>query len=108
MTNAVYIQRGEALDYLNETDETIPAGAVVTLGARVGVAGCPIEPGETGSVHMTGVFEIAKTGAAALAMGQALYFDGAGLTDTAGDVLAGYAAAPAEAKAATARVKLTG
>jgi len=108
MANAKYLQRGEALDYVNATDEPIPAGAVVTIGGRIGVAGCPIPPGETGSLHVTGVFEIAKTGTAAIEQGKTVYFDGTGITDTAGDVEAGYAAAPAEASAETILVKLCG
>ncbi len=108
MTKAEYLQRGESLDYTNATEDTIPDGAVVAIGSRIGVTGCPIPPGKTGSLHVVGVFEIAKTGTAAIEMGQALYFDGTGITDTAGDVAAGYAAAPADASADTVLVKLCG
>ncbi len=115
MTNATYVQRGETLDYTNGTDEMIPAGAIVAVGDRIGVTGCPIAPGETGALHMTGVFEIAKTGTAAIEMGKAVYFDGAGITGEAAassgeakTTPAGYAAAPADADAATVLVKLTG
>lgn len=108
MTTAEYLQRGETLDYTNATEETIPAGAVVTIGGRIGVTGCPIPPGKTGSLHVTGVFEITKTGTAAIEQGAALYFDGTGITDTAGDVKAGYAAAPADASAETVLIKLCG
>ena len=41
-------------------------------------------------------------------MGQTLYFDGTGVTDTAGNVVAGYAAAPADAAAETVLVQLNG
>ncbi|MCM1236698.1 MAG: DUF2190 family protein [Ruminococcus flavefaciens] len=108
MTKAEYLQRGESLDYTNATEDTIPDGAVVTIGTRVGVTGCPIPPGKTGSLHVVGVFEIKKTGTAAIEMGQTLYFDGTGMTDTAGDIEAGYAAAPADAAAETVLVKLRG
>ena len=105
---AEYLQRGEALDYTNATENTIPAGAVVTIATRLGVAGCDIPPGKTGSLHVCGVFEIAKSGTTAVEMGQTLYFDGTGVTDTAGDIVAGYAAAPADAAAETVLVQLNG
>ncbi len=108
MTKAEYLQRGESLDYTNATEDTIPDGAVVAIGSRIGVTGCPIPPGKTGSLHVVGVFEIAKTGTAAIEMGQTLYFDGTGITDTAGDIAAGYAAAPAAASADTVLAKLCG
>ena len=117
MTKAEYLQRGESLDYTNATEETIPDGAVVTIGSRIGVTGCPIPPGKTGSLHVVGVFEIAKSGAAAVEMGATVYFDGTGITDAATDgaasnpksyPAAGYAAAPAAAGDDTILVQLNG
>lgn len=121
MTKAEYLQRGESLDYTNVTEDTIPDGAVVTIGGRIGVTGCPIPPGQTGSLHVVGVFEIKKTGTAAVEMGQTVYFDGEGITDAAPataaaaesedaavSVEAGYAAAPAAANDETILVKLRG
>ena len=115
---AEYLQRGEALDYTNATDNLIPHDTVVALKDRIGVTGCPIPPGKTGSLHMVGVFEIKKTGTAAIAMGQTVYFDGTGITDAAdngktGDdkaayVKAGYAAAPADASGASVLVSING
>lgn len=110
MTKAEYLQRGESLDYTNATEDTIPDGALVTIGSRVGVTGCPIPPGRTGSLHVVGVFEIKKTGTAAIAMGQTVYFDGTGITDAAeeGSIKAGYAAAPADAAGASVLVSING
>lgn len=117
MTKAEYLQRGESLDYTNATEDTIPDGAVVSIGSRVGVTGCPIPPGRTGSLHVVGVFQISKTGTAAVEMGQTVYFDGTGITDAANDgaatsptayVAAGYAAAPAAAGDDTILVKING
>ena len=117
MTKAEYFQRGESLDYINATEDTIPDGAVVTIGSRIGVTGCPILPGRTGSLHVVGVFEITKTGKAAVEMGQTVYFDGDGITDAASDgaetsstayVAAGYAAAPAAAGDSTILVQING
>lgn len=118
MVQAKYVQAGETLDYVNAGEETIPEGTIVTLEGRVGVTGCPIPPGGAGSLHMGGVFEIANTSTAAVGMGQALYFDGEGMTTADGNgktgaektvyPAAGYAAAPAEAGAETILVKLCG
>ena len=107
---AEYLQRGEALDYTNATENTIPAGAVVTIATRLGVAGCDIPPGKTGSLHVCGVFRIKKTGAAAMEQGQTAYFDGTGITGTSGDnaIEVGYVAEAAEAAAETVLVKLNG
>lgn len=60
MNKATYWQRGEAIDYVNKTEETIEAGTVVAFGDRIGVAGTDIAPGETGSLHVEGVFEFPK------------------------------------------------
>lgn len=116
-TTAEYWQRGEALDYTNGTNATIPANTIVTIGARIGVTGGPIAPGDTGALHVGGVWEIKKTGAAAIDMGTTVYFDGTGITDAATDgaetnptayTEAGYAAASAAAGAGTVLVKLRG
>ena len=108
MATATYIQRGEALDYTNSGTATIAAGTVISIGARVGVAGCDIEPGAVGSLHVMGVFKVAKTGAAAIDMGADVYFDGTGITGTSGTgtVKAGYAAAAAEASDTTIEVSI--
>ena len=107
---AEYLQRGESLDYTNATDNLIKDGVLLVVGDRVGVTGCPIPPGKTGSLHMVGVFEIKKTGTAAIAMGQTVYFDGTGITDAAeeGSIKAGYAAAPADAAGASVLVSING
>lgn len=110
MANAAYLQRGEALDYKNDTTETIPHGTVLPIGLRIGVTGCDILPGQIGSVHVCGVFRFKKTGTAAIQMGQTVYFDGTGITTTSGDttVQAGYAAAPAAASDTEILVKING
>ncbi len=111
---AEYLQKGESLDYTNTTDELIPHGTVVVIGERIGVTGCPIPPGGTGSLHVTGVFEIDKTGTTQIKMGQTVYFDGEGITDAESDgassayVKAGYAAAPSAAEDKKVLVKICG
>lgn len=83
MNKVNYLQRGEALDYTNNTDELIPEGVVIVIGSRIGVTGCPIPPGQTGSLHVCGVFEFEKTDTAEVEMGQIVYFDGTGITSAA-------------------------
>lgn len=106
MSKARYVQRGESLDYSNNTGEVIKEGTVIPLVTRIGVAGTDIQPGETGSVHVCGVFEIDKTGNTDIPMGTAVFYDGIGITDkeettavegeeTMSCVPAGYAAADA-------------
>lgn len=118
MSKAAYWQRGESLDYLNETTVVIEANTVIPLAGRIGIAGTSINPGEKGSLHVTGVYEMAKTGASEIAMGAAVYFDGTGITGEADDgaasgekeayTPAGYAAQKAAADDETVLVKLLG
>lgn len=110
MSKAAYWQRGEALDYKNDTDTKIEANTVISFGGRIGVAGTDILPGEIGSLHVTGVFEISKTAAGAIEMGTDVYFDGKGITDTEGEgtSMAGYAAQAAAAADTVILVKLAG
>ena len=109
MSKAAYWQRGETLDYVNETNAVIEANTVIALSGRIGVAGTSINPGEKGSLHVTGVYEIAKTDNAEIAMGATVYFDGNGITATEGsNTPAGYAAQAAKAADTVILVKLQG
>ena len=105
---ATYIQRGEALDYQNTTEVMIPAGTVILLGKRMGVAGGDIQPGEVGALHMAGVFEIPKKASVALAAGDNVVFTDADGIDKATTDVMGYAVAAAAAADETAKVKLLG
>ena len=106
---AEYIQRGETLDYRNETSEIIPAGAVLTMGNHIGITGTEMLPGELGSIYVTGVFKIAKTGEAEIAIGTPLSFDGTSMAAAAENAKeVGYAAAPAAASDKEVLVKLCG
>lgn len=110
MSAATYLQRGESLDYLNSTNKAIAAGTIISLVSRIGVAGTTIEPGELGSVHVTGVFKVTKNDTTEIPMGALVHFDGTGVTatSTADTVPAGYAAATAAAADTTMLVKLLG
>lgn len=105
---AKYWQKGEVLDY-TATDK-VANGEVVSLGTRIGVAGEDIAAGETGHLHVVGVFEMTKA-TGAITMGAAVYYDTTekNITATAsGNVPAGYAAAPAASADTTVLVKLLG
>lgn len=105
---AKYWQKGETLDYT--ATAAVGNGDIVDLTTRIGVAGNNIPAGSTGAVHVEGVFIMPK-GADAITMGAAVYWDATEeqITTTAeGHTPAGYAAAPADASAATVLVKLLG
>ena len=110
MSKAAYWQRGETLDYKNNTDTKIEANTVISFGSHIGVAGKDIHPRELGSLVVTGVFEIDKTATGAIEMGTEVYFDGTGITDVVGEgsIKAGYAAAPADAAGASVLVSING
>lgn len=105
---ATYIQPGETLDFVNTGSAAISAGDVVTLDSRIGVAGCDIAAGGTGTVHVVGVFEIAKKASEALTVGKTVYYSAVdGITATeAGNTLAGFVIEAAAANAEAARVKI--
>lgn len=108
---ATFWQRGEAIDYKNETASVIKANTVITGKNIVGVVGSDIAPGETGSLHVAGVFEMQKKASETIEFGASVYFDATKeeITATAsGNVAAGYATATATADATTVLVKLLG
>jgi|SaaInlStandDraft_4_1057021.scaffolds.fasta_scaffold113581_1 predicted RecA/RadA family phage recombinase len=62
--NAVFRQRGDAVDYIPEAD--VSAGDVVVQNDLVGVAKLDIKAGERGALALTGVYAVTKaTGAGA-------------------------------------------
>ena len=69
---AKYWQKGEVLDY--KASAAVKNGEVVSLGTRIGVAGEDIAAGETGHLHVVGVFEMEKA-TGAMNMGAAVYYD---------------------------------
>lgn len=106
MARAAFWQRGESLDYANDTVSKIDANTIVTYGSRIGVVGGDIAPGETGAIHVTGVFEMPLSDEA-IEAGAEVYWDGEGITATAsGNVKAGYAAQATKAGANKILVKI--
>lgn len=106
MSKAAFWQRGESLDYTNKTDTAIEANTVIALAERIGIAGTTINPGEKGDLHVSGVFEFAKTSTNAIPMGTSVYFDGDGITEAEGGTPAGFAADDATAEAKSILVKI--
>lgn len=110
MSKAEYWQRGEVIDFVNETEERIEANQIVVFGSHVGIAGTSIEAGETGSLHVFGVFEMPKAADTEIAVGAAVYYDvtAEAITTTAGEIEVGYATEAAAAADPTVKVKLLG
>lgn len=107
---ADYVQEGKTINYTNSTDETITAGTVVVFGERCGVAGCNIEPGELGTLHMCGVFAVPK-GSTAISEGVTLCYDAendVATTTKTGNALIGYSVAAAGKDAKTVLVSFGG
>ncbi len=115
---AVFWKKGESIDYKNDTQEIIPANTVVAIKTRIGVTGGEILPGETGSLHVCGIFELPKTGNGELELGTLVYSDGNGITDSPEtadtgegkkvNVPAGYVVEKAETTDTMVKVKLLG
>lgn len=69
----IFIQRGDEIDYTAGSD--IAAGALVLVGDKPGVAKFAIPNGATGALSMRGVFDVAQDGAAAVSVGDKIYWD---------------------------------
>lgn len=109
MATATYFQRGEAIDYPNTGDETLKHGTVVSIKTRIGVVAGDIEPKQTGTLHVAGVFEIPKKDASAVfAIGDAVSFDDGIIAAATGKASAGYVVKASAAGEANVVVKLPG
>jgi len=73
MAEATFVQSGNAVDYTPSV--ALVAGQVVQRGDLVGVATEPIAAGVSGSLAVSGVFDINKTSALAIAVGDDVYFN---------------------------------
>lgn len=103
-----YIQKGDVIDLLNGGPLAIAYGSVVNLTNRIGVAAENIAAGATGSLYVTGVFEL-PAAAVALSVGDTLYWDPVAnnLTNVAlNNIPAGWATEPKLLAATVARVRL--
>lgn len=105
------IAEGKSLSYTNATEAAIAAGDLVVIGTRVGVAAVDIAIGATGTVAVSGVFEVPKEAPLVVAQGDLLYCDAtSGELDKTSEAqtLAGYAYAAEVSAATTVKVVLNG
>jgi len=63
---------GKAIDFFPVTD--VPAGSVIVQGSLVGITKLDIPANRLGSLHVTGVYEIAKANVA-MPLGSKVYWD---------------------------------
>lgn len=106
MSKAAFWQRGETIDYKNNTAKTIEANTVMTFGKRVAVAGMTIAPGETGSLHVTGVYRFEKAEGEITAGAEVYMTEEGKISATASEVKAGFAAEAAAAADTSVLVKI--
>ena len=114
---ARFIQRGEAIDHTPVS--AVDAGAVVVVGAHVGITKIPIAAGKLGALAISGLFDVVKV-TGAINDGAAVYWDadgdpqggtagtGAATTTSAGNTFMGFAVGAAAETAETVRVDLVG
>jgi len=103
-----YYGEGEVVD-VTAGGVAIASGAVVVIGARLGIALADIPALETGSAAVTGVWTLKKAAADVVAQGALLYWDPDDFqltTVAAGNVPAGYAWKAAGAGTSIAHVKI--
>lgn len=107
MSKAAYWQRGESIDFANGTGEKIEANQIVTVGALIGIAGTDIAAGETGTLHIEGVFEMPKKESEEIEAGAVVCFkDNAVEKFADGETPIGVAIAKAAAADAVVLVKI--
>ncbi len=105
MAKAVFVQKGENIDFTAAND--IEYMEIVPLTTRIGVALEAIASGETGTVSLTGVYEMPAASSLAINVGDAVYWNETnGNIDKTktGGIPAGIAVAEKAAAGATVRV----
>ena len=107
MAKAVYRFPGTVVPVANSGSDAIEPGDVVSLTTRIGVAASLIPAGDTGNVHVVGVFTFPKA-SGAISQGDAVYFSTSTgkITKTNTDVPAGWATEAAASGDETVCVKI--
>ena len=105
---ATYKHPGEVMDWENATGSDVSVGDVISLGTFCGVASVDIADGETGSVLLSGVFEVAAVNNAAFTQGDLIYFDTSAkkATKDTSKAFLGVAMRDKETEGTTAYVKI--
>lgn len=104
-----YIQPGGSLTI--PAPAAVSSGGVVIAGEIIGIAAGSAAIGEAVDVVTSGVFELAKVGANAFALGATVYWDDTANLATvtaSGNTKIGVAVAAAGASTATVKVRLSG
>lgn len=104
-----HVQAGASMPWTNGTGADVSSGAVVVVGATVGVAAGDIADGESGILFIEEVFTLPKAAPLVIGQGVAVYWDVAdgNINLTATDNhLAGKAFAAAASADTTVQVKL--
>lgn len=105
MAKAVFVQKGENIDYTAASN--IEYMEIVPLTTRIGVALEAIAAGETGTVSLTGVYEMPAASSLTISVGDAVYWNetNSSIDKTkTGGVPAGVAVAEKAAAGTTVRV----
>ena len=106
MATATYVQKGENIDYT--ATAAVAYMEVVPLAACVGVALEPIEKGNTGTLTLTGVYDLPAATSLAIDVGDKVYWNAKNnnidKTDTG--IPAGIAVAAKTEAGTVARVKI--
>lgn len=106
---AIFRSSGEMIPYTATADTT--EGAVICVGALVGITKFPIKKGETGAICTVGTFEgVPKNGSGAITAGQIVYVNPANgkiySASAAGYIACGYALTEAASTATTCNIYL--
>ena len=102
---AVFVQRGESVDFTPSRD--VEAGEVLVFGGLPGVVKTSVKAGALGALALTGVYDVEKD-AVAVAAGDRLFWDGTRrlATTAPNGAFLGLAAANSPASSPRARVIL--
>ena len=107
MTQVNYVQRGETIDFINNSGADIAAGEVVTMTNRIGVAATAIPVGTKGALNVMGVYDFPALTTEALTVGQAVYFKDGKIQATSTDAVpAGWVVEPNATEGTIARIKI--
>lgn len=107
-----FVQPGKVLEHANASGSNISAGDVVVIGDHVGVALVDIPDGAKGTISISGVHRLPKTGGTAWSQGDKLSYDvsagsfAKGLSAAEGDIVGCAIAAEDAAQADTAGLVL--
>ena len=100
---AKFVQRSDSVDFTPEKD--MSAGEIVRLGNLIGVVKLPIDAGKLGSLALTGIFDIMKSGSESFLAGECVYCDPNGRIGKSG-ILLGTAVQTSPANADSVRILL--